>query len=161
MDLSFSFTAYQVVKTVHIVSSTVLFGTGIGTAFHYWLAHRSGRVEAIAVAARSTVIADFLFTLPAVLVQPATGFVMVIANGYPLDSLWLQASIALYLVAGACWVPVVFIQLRLRAIAEACVRDGSALPREYHRKFRMWFLLGWPAFIALVAVFWLMVAKPA
>ena len=154
------FTTYQVIKVVHILSATVLFGTGLGTAFHFWLAHRGGRLEAIASAARSTVIADFLFTTPAVIVQPVTGLVMAVANGYPLGSTWLAASIALYVLAGACWVPVVFIQVRMRRIAEQCVLEGTALPPHYHRLFRAWFWLGWPAFIALVAVFWLMVAKP-
>jgi uncharacterized membrane protein len=154
------FTTYQLIKVVHILSATVLFGTGLGTAFHFWLAHRSGRVEAIAIAARSTVIADFLFTTPAVIVQPVTGLVMAVANGYPLGSPWLAASIALYILAGACWIPVVFIQMRMRRIAEQCLREGTALPPRYHRLFRTWFWLGWPAFIALVVVFWLMVAKP-
>ena len=152
---------YTVLKWVHVLSSTLLFGTGLGTAFHFWLAQRSHRVAAIAVAARSTVIADFLFTLPAALLQPATGFAMALIAGYPLTSPWILISTVLYLVAGACWVPVVFIQLRMRDIAEESLRGGTELPARYARLARAWFLLGWPAFLALVAVFWLMVAKPA
>lgn len=155
------FAAYPILKTIHIVSSTVLFGTGLGTAFHFWLAHRTGRVEAIAVAARSTVIADFLFTAPAVVIQPATGVALALMAGFPLTATWILASIALYLAAGACWIPVVVIQIRMRSLAEQCLRDGSGLPPRYYRLARAWFALGWPAFLALVAVFWLMVAKPA
>ncbi|QJR16288.1 DUF2269 family protein [Usitatibacter palustris] len=153
-------TAYLALKTVHILSSTVLFGTGIGTAFHFWWAYRSDRVPAIAAAARSTVIADWLFTTPAIVIQPATGLALALSIGFPLGTPWIAWSIALYLLAGACWVPVVFIQMRLRDIANASERDGTSLPPSFHFLFRAWFILGWPAFIALVAVFWLMVAKP-
>jgi len=153
--------AYLALKTLHIVSSTVLFGTGLGTAFHFWMAHRTGRPETIAAAARTTVIADFVFTTPAVLVQPATGVALALSAGHPLTSGWIAWALALYAVAGLCWIPVVVIQLRLRRIAGDCARESRALTPAYHRLARAWFLLGWPAFLALLAVFWLMVAKPA
>ena len=50
------------VKWLHILGATVLFGTGLGTAFHHWMSHRSGEPEAIAVATRNTVLADGIFT---------------------------------------------------------------------------------------------------
>jgi uncharacterized membrane protein len=152
---------YLPLKWLHIVSSTVLFGTGLGTAFHFWYTMRTGSVAAVAASARATVLADWLFTLPAVILQPATGFALALIAGHPLGSPWIAASIGLYLVAGACWVPVVLIQLRMRDIAAACEREGRALDPEFHRLARRWFALGWPAFIALVVVFWLMAAKPA
>jgi uncharacterized membrane protein len=151
---------YLPLKWLHILSSTVLFGTGLGTAFHFWYTMRTGSVAAIAASARATVLADFIFTLPAVILQPATGLALVLIAGYPLGSTWISASIGLYLVAGACWLPVVFIQLRMRDLAVACEREGRALDPAFHRLARMWFALGWPAFIALVIVFWLMIAKP-
>ena len=151
---------YLLLKTLHIVSATVLFGTGLGTAFHFWRTHRSGDVAAIAVSARTTVLADLLFTLPAIVIQPITGVALALMAGYSLTAPWLLASVGLYLVAGACWLPVVAIQLRLRTIAEGCMRDASALPPSFHRLMRAWTLLGIPAFASLVAVFWLMVAKP-
>jgi uncharacterized membrane protein len=151
---------YQLIKWIHVLSATVLFGTGLGTAFHFWMAHRTGDVNAIAVAARITVIADFIFTLPAAVVQPLSGIALALMAGFSLRSDWMLASIALYLVAGACWIPVVFIQMRLRRLAEQSVRDGNALPASYRRLAWIWFALGWPAFIALLAVLWLMVAKP-
>ena len=151
---------YTIVKVVHILSSTVLFGTGLGTALHFWLANRTGDVRAIAVSARSTVFADFAFTTPAVVVQPVTGVALALMAGYPLSSPWIVISIALYLLAGACWVPVVFLQLRMRRLAEEAVANDRRLGPSYQRLLRTWFLLGWPAFIALVVVFWLMVAKP-
>ena len=151
---------YLPLKWLHVVSSTVLFGTGLGTAFHFWYTMRTGSVAAIAASARATVIADWLFTTPAVLLQPATGVAMAFIAGYPLASTWIAASIGLYLVAGACWVPVVFIQMRMRDVAAACEREGRDLDPEFHRLARRWFMLGWPAFIALMIVFWLMIAKP-
>jgi uncharacterized membrane protein len=152
---------YLPLKWLHIVGATVLFGTGLGTAFHFWYTMRSGSVAAIAASARATVLADYLFTLPAIVLQPATGMGLAIAAGYPLASTWIVASIALYLVAGACWVPVVFIQLRLRDIARRCEREGQVPGADFARLARAWFLLGWPAFIALAVVFWLMIARPA
>ena len=153
--------AYVWTKVLHVISSTVLFGTGIGTAFHFWMAHRSGNVVAIHQAARTTVIADWLFTTPAIVLQPATGFALAHMAGYPLQAFWIVAAIVLYLIAGACWVPVVLIQIHLRDLSGACMRNGTPLPPEYFRLAHLWFWLGWPAFGALAAVFWLMVAKPA
>lgn len=152
---------FLLVKTLHILSSTVLFGTGLGTAFFQWMAYRRGEVAAIAVTARHVVLADWLFTTPAIIVQPLTGFWLLNLMGLSWDAQWIKISIGLYLLAGACWLPVVWIQYRLRALAEAADATGTPLPRSYHRLMRWWFALGWPAFIALVAVFWLMVAKPA
>jgi uncharacterized membrane protein len=152
---------YLPLKWLHILSSTVLFGTGLGTAFHFWHTMRTGSVAAVAASARATVLADFVFTLPAVILQPATGLALAQIAGYPLGSIWIAASIGLYLVAGACWVPVVFIQLRLRAIAARCEREGLVPGADFARLARAWFLLGWPAFIALAVVFWLMIARPA
>jgi uncharacterized membrane protein len=151
---------YLPLKWLHVVSSTVLFGTGLGTAFHFWYTMRTGSVAAIAASARVTVLSDFVFTLPAVIVQPASGVALALAAGHPLASTWIVASAVLYLVAGACWVPVVFIQLRLRDIASRCEAAGTPLDATFRRLARAWFLLGWPAFIALVVVFWLMIARP-
>lgn len=151
---------YFTLKTLHILSSTVLFGTGIGTAFFMWMAHRRGDVAGIAITARHVVLADWLFTTPAIVAQPLTGFWLLHLMGLPWSTTWIWLSIALYLLAGACWLPVVAIQYRVRSLAEAAHRDGMPLPAAYFRLMRWWFALGWPAFISLVAVFWLMVRKP-
>ena len=153
--------AYVLLKFLHIVSSTLLFGTGLGTAFFMWFAHRSGDVATIAWAARLTVRADWCFTTPAVIVQPLTGVALMHLVGYPLTSAWLVAGIALYLVAGACWLPVVLLQLRVAALSAQALRTRTPLPTAYFTCMRWWFVLGWPAFAAVLATFWLMVAKPA
>lgn len=151
---------FALLKTVHILSSTLLFGTGLGTAFFMWFTHRTGQVAAIATATRLTVRADFLFTTPAVIVQPISGLWLMHWMGLDLATPWVQASIALYLFAGACWLPVVWLQWRAHRLADTAWREGTALPTAYHRCMRIWFALGWPAFLAVIAVFWLMVAKP-
>jgi len=152
--------AYALLKFVHIVSATLLFGTGLGTAFFLWMNHRSGNVAAIASAARLTVLADELFTTPAVIVQPLSGIVLMRMAGYSLHASWLQAAIALYLLAGACWLPVVVLQLRVRNLSASALRDASPLPAAYFRCMRWWFALGWPAFLSVLGAFWLMIAKP-
>ncbi len=152
---------YLPLKWLHVVSATILFGTGLGTAFHFWHALRTGSVAAIASSARATVLADFAFTLPAGIIQPLSGVALAWTAGYPLSATWIVASVALYVLAAACWIPVVFIQLRLRRIAEACERDGTRPGAEFRTLERRWFVLGWPAFLALLAVFWLMAARPA
>ncbi len=152
---------YLALKWLHIVSATLLFGTGLGTAFHGWMAQSSGDLNAIAVANRNVVLADWLFTTPAVIVQPATGFWMAHLAGIPIETPWLAASLALYVMVGACWLPVVWLQLRMHAMARDALRKGEALPALYETYRWRWFALGWPAFIGVLAIFYLMVFKPA
>ena len=152
---------YALLKLVHIVCSTLLFGTGLGTAFFQWQAHRSGDARAIAATARHVVLADWLFTTPAVIVQPVTGVLLARMVGYELTAPWLLSALALYVVAGACWLPVVAIQIRVRDLAASAGASGEPLPARYHRLMRAWWALGWPAFAAVALTFWLMVRKPA
>lgn len=151
---------YVVVKWLHILSSTFLFGTGIGSAWYMLFANLSRDARAIAVVARNVVIADWVFTATTAVIQPATGFYMIHLAGYPLDSTWIRWSIALYVLAGACWLPVVWIQMRLRDLSAEAVRNDTALPPQYWRYFKTWVALGVPAFAAFIVIFWLMVAKP-
>jgi len=152
---------YLVVKWLHILSSTLLFGTGLGSAWYMLFANVSRDVRAIAVVGKYVVIADWLFTATTAVIQPATGAYMIHLAGYPWTSHWIAWSVALYVLAGVCWLPVVWIQIRLRDIAAQTVRDGgTALPPLYWTYFRTWVALGIPAFIAFVFIFWFMVSKP-
>ncbi len=151
---------YLVVKWLHILSSTLLFGTGLGSAWYMLFANVSRDVRAIAVVSKYVVIADWLFTATTAILQPATGLYMVHLAGYPPTSRWIMWSLGLYVLAGACWLPVVWLQIRLRDMARRAADDGSALPPLYWQYFRTWVALGIPAFVAFVAIFWLMVAKP-
>jgi len=151
---------YVWLKWLHVLSSTVLFGTGLGTAFQLWSAHRSRKARPILVVARSVVRADWYFTLPAGILQPATGLGLVIATGTPVNASWLIVSYVLYLVALACWVPAVMLQIRARDLAEESVVSGAPLRYEYHLSMKRWFVLAWPGFGALVLIFLLMIAKP-
>ncbi|HEU4852557.1 MAG TPA: DUF2269 domain-containing protein [Telluria sp.] len=152
---------YVTVKWLHILSSTILFGTGIGTAFYMLVANVSQDIRAIAVVSRWVVRGDWLFTATSGVVQPLTGFYLIHLAGFPMTSRWIVWSIALYLLALACWLPVVWLQIRLRDMANDAARHGTTLPALYWRYMRIWTLLGIPAFVALMIVFWLMVAKPA
>ncbi|WP_337847499.1 DUF2269 domain-containing protein [Sphingomonas sp.] len=151
---------YLLVKWVHILSSTVLFGFGAGTAWYLWNAHRSGDPATIASVGTMVVRADWIFTGTSGVVQPVSGLILLQLLGIPLTESWVLASVALYLLAFACWVPVVGLQIRARDLARAACASGQPLGPDYHRAMRLWFILGWPAFIGLTAVFWLMVAKP-
>jgi uncharacterized membrane protein len=151
---------YVIVKWLHILSSTLLFGTGLGSAFYMFFASRTRDVRAIAVVVRYVVIADWAFTTPTIVMQPLTGFYLVHLAGYPLASTWIVASLCLYLLAGACWLPVVWMQIRMRDMARQAAASDDALPERYWRLMRSWVALGIVAFIALVVVFYLMVAKP-
>lgn len=152
--------AYFVVKWLHVLGSTLLFGTGLGIAFFLWIAHRRGDVHAIAQTARTVVLADAVFTAPAVLLQLGTGLWLMHYLGYGFEIFWLRLALALYLLVGACWLPVLWLQKRARDLALAAAADGTPLPAAYHRAMRWWFWLGWPAFLAVMAIFWLMVRKP-
>ncbi|WP_211196092.1 DUF2269 family protein [Alteraurantiacibacter aquimixticola] len=151
---------YLLVKWAHILSSTVLFGFGAGTAWYFWNAHLSRDPATIATVGRMVVRADWIFTGTSGVAQPATGFWLVGMLGYPLDAPWLVLTYLLYLLAFACWVPVVWLQIRATRLAERAERDGTPLGRDYERTMRAWFILGWPAFLGLTGVFYLMVAKP-
>jgi len=153
--------SYLLVKTVHVISSTVLFGTGLGIAFFFLMGVREGDAAAAWFAARTTAVADMLFTLTAGIVQPVSGFALIHLAGFDPWERWLVWTCALYLVALACWLPVVWLQLRIRDLLGAKVAGEAIDEARLHRYFRAWFALGWPAFLGLVAVFWLMVAKPA
>lgn len=152
--------AYFVAKWVHILSSTILFGTGIGTALHMWLTHLNGDVRSIAVVSRNVVRADWWFTAPSGILQPVSGAYLIYLVGYDWTEPWLHWSYALYCIALVCWLPVVWLQIRVRDLAADAVETGTALPPLYFRYMRLWFALGWPAFIGLVGIFYLMVAKP-
>jgi uncharacterized membrane protein len=153
-------TAYLVLKYLHTIGATVLLGTGAGIAFFMLLAHRTGEAATIAAVARIVVIADFLFTATAVLAQPITGLALAWTMGYALDESWIVLSVLLYLVTGAFWLPVVWMQMRMRDLAAEAAREARPLPAAYHRLFRLWFASGFPAFAAVLAIFWLMMAKP-
>ena len=149
-----------VVKYLHVLSSTFLFGTGVGTAFYLLATSWTRDAHVVAVVARYVVIADWIFTATTVVIQPVTGFYLVHLAGIPPGSRWIVWSTVLYLVAGACWLPVVWLQIRMRELAHRAVADDAPLPPLYWRYFRIWCALGVPAFAALVVVFYLMVAKP-
>lgn len=151
---------FLTLKLVHIVSATVLFGTGLGTAFQMWMADRTGDPRVVAAVAANVVRADLYFTTPAILVQPLTGLSLVYAEGTNPFASWLVVAYGLYALAGACWLPVVWIQIRLRDFARNSDARAVALPSEYRRLMRIWFALGWPAFLAVLVTFWLMVDKP-
>lgn len=151
---------YSIIKTVHILSSTILFGTGTGIAFFMFRSYFTNNLQEKLYAANTTVLADYFFTLPAVIIQPLTGAWLVWRGGYDWSSLWLSITYILYIITGVCWLPVVWIQIELKKMLVQSVESGSALPARYNRLFKLWFLLGWPAFISLVAIFFLMVVKP-
>jgi uncharacterized membrane protein len=153
--------SYFILKWLHILSATVLFGTGMGIAFFKWITDRTGDVRAIRITNERTVLADWLFTTPAVILQPATGLGLIYLVGYPLSSSWVMWSVLLYVVAGACWLPVVKLQMVMRDISRKSDKENALLPPRYWQLARYWFWLGIPAFSALVMVFWLMITKPA
>jgi uncharacterized membrane protein len=151
---------YLVLKYLHVLGAVVLLGTGTGIAFFMLMAHRTGDASHIARTATTVVLADFIFTATAVVAQPVTGFLLAQQTGLALTAPWVLASLVLYGVAGAFWLPVIWIQMRMRDLARQAAADGTALPDEYIRLFRIWFAFGFPGFGAVVIILWLMIAKP-
>ena len=153
---------YLLLKWLHIVSSVLMVGTGLGSAFFLFFANRSGSVAAQVVVSRLVVRADLWFTTPTAFIQPLTGFALAHLAGWPLlGTPWLALSLLLFVFAGACWLPVLWLQLRMAALAAQAQREGSVLPPLYVRYQRWWERLGYPAFAAMLLVFFLMVNKPA
>lgn len=152
---------YTTIKWLHVLSSVVLVGTGFGSAFYFFCINRTRHLAAQAEVAKLVVRADWWFTTPTVVIQPATGLWMAHLAGWPLDTPWLALSLGLFVLAGVCWLPVVWLQIQMARLAADAVREGGSLPAVYWRYARWWEALGYPAFLAMLGVFYLMVAKPA
>ena len=148
----------ETLRWLHVIGACVLLGTGAGIAFFMLMAHRSGQARLVAHVAGTVVLADTVFTAAAVIVQPITGALLAWQLGWSLTEGWIVLSLALYVLTGLCWLPVVWLQIRLRDLARAA-GDGP-LPLAYHRLFRRWFALGFPAFAAVLAILWLMLTRP-
>ena len=152
---------YLILKWVHIVSSTILFGTGIGSAFYMFMANRSKDSASIHFAVRHVVIADWLFTTPAIILQLVTGIWLVIETGHEFSDFWVVLALALYVFAGICWLPVVWLQIKMRDMASQAILSGDPLPAHYWKMDRWWIILGSLAFPAVMVIFYLMVFRPA
>jgi uncharacterized membrane protein len=152
---------YFVLKFLHILGAIVILGTGAGIAFFVVMAHRTGDALFVARTAAVVVVADFLFTATAIAVQPISGYFLLRELGLSLTEGWVVASLVLYVVAGGFWLPVVWMQMRMRDLATAAAATGAPLPAAYHRLFRIWFAFGFPGFGAVLAIVWLMIAKPS
>lgn len=151
---------YLLLKWLHILSATLMYGTGLGSAFYKFMTDRTGNLPAIVETNRLVVLADWLFTMPTVILQPITGLLLAYSAGYPLTSDWIVLTLVLYAIAGACWVPVVVLQIRMRDLSRQTLDRGQTLGSQYARMARRWTGLGIPAFSALIVVYYLMVFKP-
>ena len=151
--------SYLALKYLHILSMVLLFGTGLGSAFYKWMADRSRNLEHMAMTNRNVVLADWIFTTPTVIFQPVSGIWLAYLAGIPLTTNWLLISLALYVSAGICWVPVVWLQIRMSRLADEALEQQSSLSDDYWRYARLWFWLGVPAFVSMVLVVFLMVFK--
>ena len=152
--------SYELLKWSHILSAFLLFGTGLGSAFYKFMTDRSGNLPAIAVTNRTVVLADWLFTTPTAIYQPLSGWLLMRELGITWTTPWIMTTVGLYILAGACWLPVVWLQIRMAEMSDKAVKNGTSLPPIYYRYKRIWFWLGWPAFLAMIVVVWLMVARP-
>ncbi|RJT37506.1 DUF2269 domain-containing protein [Mesorhizobium waimense] len=150
----------DMLRWVHVIGATVLFGTGAGIAFFMLMAQRTGRADLVAHVAGTVAIADTIFTATAVIVQPISGVLLAHASGWPLSDGWIVLSLVLYVVTGLFWLPVVWIQIRIRNLARQAAIENAPLPAEEKRLFRIWFACGFPAFAAVLAILWLMVTRP-
>ena len=150
-----------ILKWLHILGATVLLGTGAGIAFFMLLAHRTKDAKIIAHVSGTVVIADLLFTTTAVILQPITGFWLASETGWDMDEPWILAALALYILIGIFWLPVVWIQLKIRNLAREAELNDTNLPEQYFNLFRIWFVCGFPAFFAVMGIIWLMIARPS
>jgi uncharacterized membrane protein len=153
-------TLYFLIKYLHVLGAVVILGTGTGIAFFMLMAHRSRDPALIAATAAVVVIADMLFTLSAVILQPLTGGLLMALSGTSLAERWLVTSLGLYAVAGLFWIPVIFMQIEMRDLARAAAAQHAALPSRYFALFRRWFVFGIPGFGSVMMILWLMIAKP-
>ncbi len=151
---------YLWLKLIHIISSTLLFGTGLGSAFYMYRANKTKNVNTMLFAARNVVLVDWIFITPAVIIQPLTGIGLIHVMQLSWGTSWLGLSVLLYVFVGVCWIPVVFMQIKMKNLLSRAVQNGTELPAQYYRLFKFWFVLGWPAFFAVIVIFYLMILKP-
>jgi uncharacterized membrane protein len=152
---------YELIKLLHILSSVLMVGTGFGSAFYMFMANRSNNLQAQMIVSRLVVKADWWFTTPTIIIQPASGIAMIYLAGWPMDAPWLLEAYALYGLAAMCWLPVVWLQIKMRDMAIAAHQSGTPLPALFWHYTKYWEYLGYPAFIAMIIIYWLMVAKPS
>jgi len=153
--------SYLVLRYLHVLGAIIILGTGTGIAFFMVMAHRSGDPAHVARTAAVVVLADALFTATAIIAQPVTGALLVHETGRSFAEGWVQLSLALYVLAGLFWLPVVWMQMRMRDLARAAAASQQVLPGHYHRLYRLWFWCGFPGFGAVLAILWLMIARPS
>lgn len=151
----------QLLLLAHVIGATVLFGTGAGIAFFMVMAHRTRDPVLIAHTSGIVVVADTVFTATAAILQPVTGFFLARMIGWPLGEGWIVLSLVLYIVTGIFWLPVVWIQIKLRNLARAAAMADTPLPAAYFTLYRIWFACGFPAFFAVMGILWLMLTKPS
>jgi len=152
--------AYFLIKYLHVLGAIVILGTGIGIAFFMLMAHLSGDKAFIARTAATVVMADIVFILSAVVLQPVSGGILMALSGTSITEHWLLASIGLYAVAGLFWIPVIFMQIEMRDLARAAAVESRPLPKRYFQVFRRWFAFGIPGFGSVMVILWMMIAKP-
>ena len=150
----------HLLRWAHIIGACVLLGTGAGIAFFMVMAQRVKDARIIAHVAGTVVIADWLFTAVAVVMQPITGALLAMEIGWRMSEGWIVVSLALYVFIGLLWLPVVWIQIRMRNLAREAARTATPLPAAYDRLFRVWFACGVPAFAAVLTILWLMLKRP-
>jgi len=160
MELTIEITFYPWAKALHIMSGIVLVGTGLGSAFFKCRVDRIGDLSAILFASKTVVLVDWLFTTPAVILQPLSGLLLAHWGGYSLTQPWLQAGIMMYVLAGLFWLPAVYLQIQMRNLALEATRSKTPLPLQYRRLSRIWFWLGVFGFGAAVLTVLIMVVKP-
>ncbi len=153
-------TLAEFLRWLHVIGATVLLGTGAGIAFFMLMAHRTKDVHVIAHTAKIVVIADWIFTATAAIVQPITGSLLALQLGWSLTEPWILISIGLYVFVGAFWVPVIWIQKQMQLSAETALITGKDLPDRYYRLFNIWFACGFPAFFAMLVIIGLMINRP-
>lgn len=151
---------YLPLKLLHIISATILFGTGLGTAFYMWRADKSSNLQVIATTSRQVVLADYIFTVPSVVIQPISGLAMVYLAGIPITTFWVLWSLILYFLVGMLWLPVVWIQLQVAKKSAEALIDGGRFDYPHRLYMRWWYSLGWPAFVMVMYIMYLMVFKP-
>jgi len=150
----------DIVRWLHVLGATVLLGTGAGIAFFMVMAVRTRQPQLIAHVAKTVVVADLLFTATAVILQPITGALLARGMGWSVTQGWIALSLGLYVVTGVFWLPVIWIQIRLRDLAQASAVGNEPLPARFDRLYRMWLACGFPAFAAVLVIIWLMLTRP-
>ncbi len=145
---------YFLLKLIHILSATLMIGTGLGSAFYLYLTYKKSAVQTVKEVLNFVILADTIFTTPSVIIQLITGIMLSDLLGL-LYTDWFWLVLAVSVIVLVLWLRAAFIQFKLKKLLE----EENKLSPKFHHLMNIWFILGVPSFGGAIYLYYLMVYR--